>query len=149
MQPNEGNMSDFLTFNLADQHYAIPLNEVLEIRSWSQTTRIPNAPTFLLGAINLRGSVLPVIDLAERMGLPRLLATDRSAIIVSRYHQRNLGLAVKSVSNIISIEKSKEQKPPFDSKSNTLLQSIFMHNDSLLSIINLSGAFSIIEDLHA
>ena len=60
---------ELLTFRIADQEYALDIMSVREIRGWTRTTPLPHAPKFMKGVINLRGTVLPVMDLAIRMGL--------------------------------------------------------------------------------
>ena len=60
---------ELLTFKLSDQEYSLDIMSVREIRGWTRTTPLPHAPKFMKGVINLRGTVLPVMDLAIRMGL--------------------------------------------------------------------------------
>ena len=85
---------------------------VREIRGWAPATPLPRAPNFMLGVINLRGAVLPVIDLAARLGLGQTMPTARSVIIVVRIDSHLVGLLVDAVSDILTVEDSTVQPTP-------------------------------------
>ncbi len=72
-QPAEGETAkalEFVAFRLGDQDFCVDIMSVREIRGWSPATPIPHAPKFVRGVVNLRGAVLPIIDLAQRFGFP-------------------------------------------------------------------------------
>lgn len=99
--------NQYLTFELAGEAYAIDILKVQEIRGFEATTRIPRTPDYLLGVINLRGSVVPVVDLRLRFNLP-LPAEDSSAVIIlvriqTKGGERTLGLVVDAVSDVHAI----------------------------------------------
>jgi purine-binding chemotaxis protein CheW len=73
---------DIISFRLADQVYCVDIMAVREIRGWAPCTRMPHSPDHVLGVINLRGTVIPVVDVAVRIGLEPANPTERSAIIV-------------------------------------------------------------------
>ena len=75
---------------------------VREIRGWTPATALPHAPAYVRGVINLRGSVLPIVDLAERLGFPQTEATQRHVIIVVQVDAQIVGLLVDAVSDILS-----------------------------------------------
>ena len=85
---------------------------VREIRGWTQTTSLPHSPDYVRGVINLRGSVLPVIDLAVRLGLPASEPEDRNVIIVVDVDSRSMGLRVDAVSDILMLTPDQLQPPP-------------------------------------
>ncbi len=61
---------EYLTFSLADEEYGVDILRVQELRGWENVTRIPNSPGFVKGVLNLRGAIVPIIDLRERFNLP-------------------------------------------------------------------------------
>ncbi|MFC6584187.1 chemotaxis protein CheW [Sulfitobacter aestuariivivens] len=94
---------ELLTFKLADQKYALEITSVREIRGSTHATPLPQSPACMKGVINLRGTVLPVIDLGERLGLPPSAHNDRSVIIVVALEDRLTGLLVDAVSDIVTL----------------------------------------------
>ena len=103
---------ELLTFRLGDQEYSLDIMCVREIRGWTKATPLPHAPSFMRGVINLRGTVLPVMDLSERLGLPPRSHSDRNVIIVVIHEDTITGLLVDAVSDIITLPKSDLQPPP-------------------------------------
>lgn len=103
---------EFLSFRVADQEYSVDIMSVREIRSWTRATSLPHAPDYVRGVINLRGSVLPVVDLAIRLGIQSGDPNERSVIIVIDLGGRTVGLRVDAVSDILSIPASDLQTPP-------------------------------------
>ncbi len=103
---------EILSFQLAGQEYGIDVMQVREIRGWSRATPLPHAPTYVRGVINLRGTVLPVIDLAERLGLAPLAAGDRAVVIVIEDKGQITGLLVEAVSDILIVDTGALQVPP-------------------------------------
>ncbi|WP_375227790.1 chemotaxis protein CheW [Roseobacter sp. S98] len=103
---------ELLTFQLADQEYSLDIMSVREIRGWTQTTPLPHAPSYMKGVINLRGTVLPVMDLSQRLGLKPNKHSDRNVIIVVSHEGTMTGLLVDAVSDIIAITENDLQPPP-------------------------------------
>ena len=103
---------ELLTFKLGEQEYALDIMSVREIRGWTKTTPMPHAPEFMRGVINLRGTVLPVMDLAARLGLPPIVTTERNVIIVVKCNSAMTGLLVDAVNDIIALSEEDMQLPP-------------------------------------
>ena len=103
---------ELLTFQLADQEYSLDIMSVREIRGWTRATPLPHAPKFMKGVINLRGTVLPVMDLAQRLGLAAREQNDRNVIIVVKHEETMTGLLVDAVSDIIALTSDDLQPPP-------------------------------------
>lgn len=103
---------ELLSFRLGDQEYCVDVMSVQEIRGWTPATPLPYAPPHVKGVINLRGIVLPVIDLSARLGMPPLECSDRNVIIVVQIGARTCGLLVDAVSDILSIKAEDEQPLP-------------------------------------
>jgi purine-binding chemotaxis protein CheW len=106
-----GNL-ELLSFRVEDQEYSVDIMSVREIRSWTQATSIPHAPDYVRGVINLRGTVLPVVDLAVRLGIRSGEPNERSVIIVVDIGGRAVGLRVDAVSDILSVPEGELQTPP-------------------------------------
>lgn len=102
---------ELITFGVASQRFGINIMTVREIRAWSPVTRLPSAPDYVTGVVNLRGTVLPVIDLAARLGWSPTDATPRNPIIVIENEEQMRGLIVHDVSDIVSIEAETLQQP--------------------------------------
>jgi purine-binding chemotaxis protein CheW len=92
--------------------YGIDLGDVQEIRGYTPATPIPNTPAYIKGAINLRGSVIPVIDLRIRFGTARISYTKFTVIIVVNIHSKTIGLVADGVSDVLSIEQAQIMPPP-------------------------------------
>ena len=109
---NEGDIHQFLTFCLGDEEYGVDIMQVMEIRSWTATTRLPNTPDFVLGIINLRGVVVPVLDIRLRFGMTPAELTGKSVVIILSSVERTLGILVDSVSDILEVRANNIKAPP-------------------------------------
>lgn len=103
---------EFVAFHVGEQTFCMDIMAVREIRGWTPATPLPHAPGFVRGVINLRGTVLPVVDLAARLGLPSTEATARHAIIVVQLQGQVVGFLVDAVSNILTIAPDEIQPMP-------------------------------------
>lgn len=95
-----------LTFSLADEEYGVDILTVREIRGWSRVTRIPQAPDYLLGVLNLRGAIVPIMDLRLRFGLQRESYGDETVMIIVALAERLFGIVVDAVSDVVDIDPS-------------------------------------------
>ncbi len=102
----------FITFWLGEQEFGADIMSIREIRGWTATTELPHAPHYVLGVINLRGMVLPVIDLKARLGRGRTEATVKNVIIVVHCAEQTMGVLVDAVSDILSVTESDVQVTP-------------------------------------
>ena len=116
-----GDRTEFLSFRIGESEYSVEIMSVREIRGWTQTTSLPHAPHFVRGVINLRGTVLPVVDLALRLGLEASDPEDRNVIIVVDVGSRVMGLRVDAVSDILSFSRDQLQPPPEMTSINSTL----------------------------
>ena len=103
---------ELVAFRVAGQDYCVDIMAVREIRGWTQTTTLPHAPEYVRGVINLRGSVVPIVDLAARLGLDPISASDRNVIIITVINEQVVGLLVEAVFDILSIPASVVQETP-------------------------------------
>ncbi len=103
---------ELIAVRVGEQDYCIEVRQVREIRAWSPVTRLPHSPPFILGVLNLRGTVLPVIDLASRLGLAETDLNSRPAVVVVWIGRKLVGLLVQAVFDIFSAPVSSFQQTP-------------------------------------
>jgi purine-binding chemotaxis protein CheW len=106
------NANQFLTFTLNDEEYGIEILRVQEIKGYSRITPIPNTPVHVKGVLNLRGTVVPVIDLRTKFGIRETEYDRFTVIIVVTVGKRVLGLVVDTVSDVLNIGRSDIQPVP-------------------------------------
>ena len=98
-----GTHAEFLTFRLGAEEYGIDILRVQEIRSYEEPTRIANAPHFIKGVVNLRGVIVPVVDLRMKLGCETVEYNDFTVVIVLNVHGRVVGAVVDSVSDVLEL----------------------------------------------
>ena len=109
----------FLTFAVGDESYGISITTVREIKSWEETTVLPNSPQFMRGVINLRGTVVPIFDLRSRFGQGETnINAAKSVVIVIAIEDRQIGLLVDAVSDILDVESSAIKGAPSGTEAN-------------------------------
>ncbi len=130
---------ELLSFRVADQEYSVDIMSVREIRSWTRATSLPHAPEFVRGVINLRGAVLPVVDLGIRLGISSGEPNERSVIIVVDLGSRSVGLRVDAVSDILSIPRSELQTPPdlLSEQSEAFIRALTIVDGRMIRVLDL------------
>ena len=128
---------EVVTFRLNEQEFCLNILSVREIRGWTQATVVPHSPSFVLGVINLRGTVLPIIDLAARLKMPVSDPTTRHVIIVVQVHKHLFGLLVDGVSDILSVPDESIQAAPdiVTDANNNFVRSVIMIDGRMISMI--------------
>lgn len=105
----ESNENKYMTFNLKNEHYGIPINVVKEIIAMLEITEVPRTPEYIKGVVNLRGKIIPILDLRLKLGLEELEYNERTCIIVVDINtekiSKKIGVAVDSVSEVVDIPK--------------------------------------------
>ncbi len=106
----------YLTFIMAAEEYGVDILRVQEIRGWNNVTPIPNTPTYIKGVINLRGTIVPIIDLRERFGMASVEYGATTVVIVLKVikddAERIMGIVVDAVSDVYNIEASEIKPAP-------------------------------------
>ncbi len=111
---------EFVTFVLGDEEYAIEALKVQEITGLPQITKVPYLPAFIKGVINLRGTVVPVVDLRLKFGFKPIDYTKQTCVIVSKIGDNIMGMIVDAVSEVTMLSNSCiDPTPPFGTKLNT------------------------------
>ncbi len=119
-----GNFLQFLSFTLGEEEYGVDILSVQEIRSWEPVSRIPNVPSYEKGVVNLRGAIVPIIDLRERFNLAHSEYTNLTVVVVLQTtlkgRSRTMGVVVDSVSDVNDIDAdSIQSSPDFGTKVST------------------------------
>lgn len=104
--------TQYLTVNLAEEEYGIDILAVREIRGWTPVTRIPQAPDHMLGVLNLRGAIVPVLDLRLRFGMSREAYTTTTVTVIVTVAGRLFGIVVDAVSDVLDIEEAQLRPVP-------------------------------------
>lgn len=107
-----GNTLQLVSFRLAGEEYGVEITKVREIILVGEITRMPQAPTYVKGVINLRSTVIPVIDLRVRFGLPEGELSSDTRIMVVNVGQRVLGIVVDAVSEVFRVSRDQIAPPP-------------------------------------
>ncbi|MES2958219.1 MAG: chemotaxis protein CheW [Pseudomonadota bacterium] len=115
-QQNSG--GEFLTFRLGAEEYGIDILRVQEIRSYEQPTRIANAPAFIKGVVNLRGTIVPIVDLRVKLGCERIEYDSFTVVIVLNVRGRVVGAVVDSVSDVLQLAADSVKPAPELSSGN-------------------------------
>jgi purine-binding chemotaxis protein CheW len=140
----EENSHQFMTFTLGAEEYGIDIMVVREIKGWSETTTIPNAPPHVRGVINLRGVVVPIFDLRARFGMGHTEPTKMHVVIIVSADARTVGLLVDTVSDIISVKKDDIRPVPEMGLSidDNLLAGLVTSRERMVTLVSLQGLFA-------
>ena len=112
-----GGVNEFLTFRLGAESYGIDILRVQEIRSFECPTRMANAPPYILGVTNLRGVIVPIVDLRLRFGLDNTVTGDTTVTIVLALGKRVVGVVVDGVSDVVTLSHEQMRPAPEFSSS--------------------------------
>ncbi len=102
-QQLSGEVVQVVSFRLGGEEYGVDISQVQEIIRLVEITHVPRAPRFMEGVINLRGQLIPIIDLRTRFGMPRIDATKSTRIVVTEIGNKRVGIVVDSVSEVLNI----------------------------------------------
>jgi purine-binding chemotaxis protein CheW len=133
--------SQLITFQIGEQFLGVDIMAIREIRAWSPTTLLPHVPDYVRGVINLRGNVLPVIDLGARLGWGLTDPTGRHVIIVVRIDDQLHGLIVDAVNDIVTVDDEAIQAPPSLStdSASAFLKGLVAVEDRMVMILSLDN----------
>ncbi|GAB0116639.1 chemotaxis protein CheW [Acidisoma sp. 7E03] len=137
----DSRIHELIAFRVGKQEFSINVTSVREIRGWTSATILPKAPRYIRGVINLRGAVLPIVDFAVRLGLPTAEPTDRNVIIVVQIEQKQIGLLVDAVSDIITLNHKNIQPTPDVSSDAvaTFLRGLVPVDGRMISLVSLDN----------
>jgi len=140
--------NQYLTFQLDDEVFAVEISKVREVLDFSDVTKVPQTPEFMRGVINLRGSVVPVVDMRLKFGMDGVEATVNTCIIIVEVIMDGeasvLGSLVDSVQEVLDIEPDQIEPPPrIGTKLNTeFIRGMGKHNEEFVIILDIDKVFS-------
>ena len=136
---------EIIAFRLHDQEFCVKTTTIREIRGWSPSTPIPHTPEDVVGVMNLRGTVIPIIDLARKLGMNSTVPSERSAIVVADVHGISIGLVVDRVSDILTIDAHIIQPVPEMNISvgSHYSDGIIVQQSGMICFLNLERMFEI------
>jgi purine-binding chemotaxis protein CheW len=139
-----GGVKQFISFRIGGEEYAIDIMAVREIKGWTETTSLPNQPQYILGVMNLRGTIVPVFDLRRRFGMGLTEASRSHVVIIVAVLDRIVGLLVDAVSDILTIDSSEIRPVPEMDRgiSADFLSGIVSINETMVVILALEELFS-------
>lgn len=142
--PSNKSVEQFLTFELAGEAYGIEILKVQEIRGWEPVRQIPNTPSFVKGALNLRGAIVPIIDLRERFGMESVPYTPTTVVIVICVQTADsgpivMGIVADAVSDVLDINLAEIKAPPkMGSKINTqYMRGMYVGRISMVMLLDV------------
>lgn len=136
--------TQMVVFRLADEEFAVEVSSVEAIIKLQAITKVPHAPAHVVGVTNLRGNIVPVIDLKKRLNLPKTEPSADTRIIVALLQDAKVGMVVDSVSQVIEIEDSQIEPTPQLSTSidTTFIRGIVKVEQLLVIMLDLTKIFS-------
>ena len=136
-----GDDREFLGFVLGDEHYALDITTVKEIRGYEQVTKIANAPDFIKGVMNLRGDIVPVVDLRIKFNVGEATYNEFTIVIMLNVDERIVGIVVDGVSDVIRLSDEEMLPPPefgvaFDSR---YLHGLADVDETMVILVNIES----------
>jgi purine-binding chemotaxis protein CheW len=130
---------ELISFQIGEQEFCVDITSVREIRGFTPATPVPHAPAYMRGVINLRGAVMPVIDLGSRLGMTSSEPTARHVIIVANVGEHSVGLVVDAVCETFSVNPEQVQPLPEigGEAMRTVVRGFLQVDDRMISLISL------------
>lgn len=137
-----------IEFSLGADYFALPLGLVKEVMSKKTTTPIPNAPSYNLGIINVRGTIVSIIDLRKKLKIES--KPKEEAVIIIELNNSLVGLVVDSINRVFKFEEEKVSVAPEigSDLNNKYVEAIYQNEDHLTVILSINEIFQIVNDLN-
>jgi len=133
-----------VAFTVAGGEFAVNILEVQEINRLPSITRVPRTPSYMEGVINLRGNVIPVVDLHKRLGLPSGENTDKTRVVIVNVHDIKVGMIVDEVLEVLRLSQHNIEPPPSTGGQNPeFLEGVGKMGNRLLMLVNLEQLLGI------
>jgi purine-binding chemotaxis protein CheW len=132
--------SEVLAFHLGAEEFGIDIHAVRELRGYGAVTRLANAPEFLKGVVNLRGQIVPIVDLRLKLGMGEASYNEFTVVIVLAVDSQQVGIVVDSVSDVVSLQAEQIKPPPTGGRHlrQDYLTGIATVDERLLQLTDLS-----------
>ena len=140
-------MHELIAFRMGNQEFCVDVMSIRVIRGWTAATPLPQSPDFVCGVINLRGTVLPIVDLAARLGFAPAEPTARHAIIVTQIADQVVGLLVEGVSDIFTVSEEKIQPTPdvASEAAKRFVRGVIPMDNRLISVVAIESILPALE----
>ncbi len=140
--------NEFVAFRIGGQEFCVEIMSIREIRGWTQETILPHSPGFVRGVINLRGAILPIVDLGDRLGLGATKTSERHVIVVAQIKEQIVGLLVEAVSDILTLNDASIQPTPdvASDVAKRFIRGAASVDNRLISVIDLDDVLPIEQD---
>jgi purine-binding chemotaxis protein CheW len=144
-------VQELIAFRIGAQEFCVDVMSVREIRGWTPATPLPQSPPFVRGVINLRGTVLPIVDLAARLGFAPAEPSARHAIVVAQIGHQVVGLLVEGVSDIFAVTEDRIQPTPDVASETTkrFVRGVIAMDGRLITLIALEAVLPPLPELQA
>jgi len=142
---NAVSLAEFISFAIGDDQYGVDIMAVREIKEWSSVTHLPKQPDYVRGVLNLRGIVMPIVDLRCRFGEGLTECTPTHIIIIVQIDGRQVGLLADRVLDIVSFETNNIQPVPrtTQASANDFLSGLVTHDNTMIALIDLPSLLAI------
>jgi purine-binding chemotaxis protein CheW len=136
--------NELIAFRLGEQEFCVDIMSVRDIRGWTPTTPLPHSSTYVKGVINLRGAVLPVVDLADRLGFEPAEPSARHVIIITQVGNQTIGLLVDAVSDILTVNAGSIQATPnvASELARSFMKGVIAMEGRMISLIALDNVLT-------
>ena len=140
--------TQFISFAIGEDQYGVDIMAVREIKGWSDITHLPKQPEYVRGVLNLRGAIVPIVDLRCRFGQGLTETTSLHIVIIVQIGGRQIGLVGDRVLDIVSVDAAQIQPVPRTAHTNTtdFLSGLVMHDNTMIALIDLPNLLSVQED---
>lgn len=144
VQGSEDPILQWVTFCLANETYCINVMDVQEVLRYTEISRVPGAPSYVLGIINLRGKVVTVMDTRQRFGLPPAEVNEDTRIVIIESGKQVIGILVDGVAEVVYLRQSEIESPPKvgGDEATNFIHGVSNKNDKLLILVDLSRMLS-------
>ena len=134
-------ISEFISFSIGEEQYGVEIMAVREIKGWSGVTHLPRQPDYVRGVLNLRGVMVPIIDLRCRLGQGTTEATPMHVVIIVQIGDKLIGILADRVLDIVNIESEKVQPVPRVARSmqSDLLSGLVTIENGMIALIDLKN----------
>lgn len=146
---NQGEVVQYLTFMMDEEEYGIEILSVQEIRGWEPMTAIPNTPNYVKGVLNLRGTVVPVIDLRLRFALEQVEYSELTVVVIVKVkmgsQEKIMGIVVDAVSDVYNLNKVEVSKAPDigDANNREFIEGLINVEDKMVLLLDLQEVLDI------
>jgi purine-binding chemotaxis protein CheW len=140
--------TQFISFAIGDDQYGVDIMAVREIKGWADITHLPKQPEYVRGVLNLRGAIVPIVDLRCRFGQGLTETTPLHIVIIVQIGGRQVGLIGDRVLDIVSVDASQIQPVPRTAQGETtdFLSGLVTHDNTMIALIDLPNLLSVQDD---